>query len=74
MTRCPSTAAAGRSVSQTCIGSTPVTARIRAAATATAHSGYSRNNRPIQNPATLPRRSSDAGITYPLTRKNTMTP
>ncbi|MBB4911052.1 hypothetical protein H4W32_002087 [Actinophytocola algeriensis] len=33
-----------------------------------------RNTRPVQNARTLPRRSSDAGMMSPLTRKNTMMP
>ncbi|GAA0335844.1 hypothetical protein GCM10009540_64420 [Streptomyces turgidiscabies] len=33
-----------------------------------------RKTRPIQNVRTQPRRSSDAGMMYPLTRKNTMMP
>src|SRR5580700_8081711 len=41
---------------------------------ATRYIGYSRNRRLVQNPRTDPLRSSEAGMMYPLTRKNTKTP
>ena len=41
---------------------------------ATAYIGYSRNSRLVQNPRTDPLRSSEAGMMYPLIRKNTKTP
>src|SRR5258708_85453 len=41
---------------------------------ASTYSGYSRKPRLIQKPRIDPFRSSDAGMMYPLTRKNTKTP
>src|ERR1700733_2435140 len=41
---------------------------------ATRYIGYSRNRRLVQNPRTDPLRSNEAGMMYPLIRKNTNTP
>lgn len=52
----------------------PAAPSVTASSSDTHQAGYSRKNRPAQNRRTLPRRSSENGTTYPLTRKNTNTP
>ena len=52
----------------------PVRYATAASSRATTYIGYSRNSRLVQNPRTDPLRSSEAGMMYPLTRKNTKTP